>query len=308
MQEPILLQPEEKEFKTFYKRSLLLIKWRPRLKKIGIALLIIIDLLLVGKTVYSFLDYGAINYFKERAMIGSIVDGLDHFHLISKARAATSLKASTVQVFALDDERTDFYAELSNPNEDWEASFSYYFSYGDSVSDTMDGFILPSENAKPLTALAVKTGNAPKTASLTVTDLVWTRVNHHAISDYPSWAADRLTFEFADVSYDSKVEIDGATIGRSTFTVKDTGAYGFWEPQFVIVLYRNDKVVGVTSATAPRLAAGEARTISVNWFGTPPQANATKIFPNIDIFDPTVYMPLRGELQPDVRERIKIKK
>ena len=303
-----MLQPEEKEFKTFYQRSLFLIKWRPRLKKVGIIFLVLVDLLLVGKTVYAFFDYGVVNYFKERAMIGSIIDGLDNFHQISVSRAAVSLKASSVQVFPLDDKRADFYAELTNPNEDWEATFSYYFSYGNTVTATMAGFILPSESAKPLTALAVKTGNVPKTATLTVTDLVWTRVNHHAISDYQNWAADRLAFEFTDVSYDSKVEIDGATIGRVAFTVKDAGAYGFWEPQFMIVLYRNDKVVGVTSALVPRLAAGETRTIFVNWFGTPPQANATKIFPSIDIFDPTVYMPLRGELQPDVRERIKIKK
>lgn len=304
MDEQVFLPSEEKGFTSFYKRSLFLIAWRPRLRKIGIGLLMLVDLLLVGRAAYAFFDYGINDFFAERAMVGSIVDGLDRFHQISLRHAAQSLTASSVSIFALDEERADFYAELSNPNSDWQATFQYYFAYADSSTEPMAGFILPGETQKPLVALAVKTGSIPRAASLTITDMNWVRVNHHAVSDYPSWAEDRLAFSYSDVDYDANVEIEGATIGRSTFTITNTGAFGYWSPLFTIVLYRNEKVVGVTSAALTRFAGGESRALSINWFGNPPQANAVKIVPNIDIFDPAGYMPLRGQVQPDVRERI----
>ena len=303
MGEQNLLQPEEKDFQTFYKRSLFWIKWRPRLKRIGLGALIVFDFLVVGKTVYSFLDYGVIDFFKERAMIGSIIDGLGHLHTISQTDAAVSLKASDVQVFKLGTDRADFYAALSNPNADWQASFTYAFSYGDTATTEYSGFILPGEQAKPLVALAEDVASVPKAATLVITNLVWTRVNHHAISDYPEWQADRLAFVEGDVSYNSSLDFGDTTIGQTQFTISNNGGFGYWDPIFTVVLYRNDKVVGVNTVAIPKFAGGEEKTITVNWLSDAPQANATLIVPNIDIFDPTVYMPIEGEPQPDVRIR-----
>lgn len=301
-----LLQPEEKEFQTFYKRSLLWIKWRPILKRMGIGALIIFDVLTISYATYRFLDYGVISFFNERAMIGSIVQGIDTLHAITQSHAATTLKVSDPLIFPLDDGRADFYAEMTNTSSDWQAVFSYAFSYGSETTTPQNGFILPGEKAKPLTGLAVRVTSVPKSAKLVLSDLVWTRVNHHAITDYASWQDDRLSFPVTSVAYDPAFKIDTATVGRTSFTIKNASSFGYWSPSFTVVLLRNEKVVGVTTTTVPEFASGETQNVIVNWFGTPPQSNATLILPNIDIFDPSVYMPLQGQLVPDVRERIKV--
>ena len=301
---PTFVNQEEKEFTSFYKRSLFWIKIRPIAKRVGIAALIVFDVVMLSVATYRFIDYAVFDFFKDRAMIGSIVEGVSHFHAVSEARAAAGLKSSDAEVFTLDDGRADFYAELTNPNLDWEASFSYSFTYGETTTPEIKGFILPGEKAKPLAALAIKTGSTPTSAKLSISNLVWTRVNHHAIQNYATWASDRLNFEFTDLAFERNIEVSGTTIGRTSFTGTNASAFSFWSPTFTIVLMRNQKVVGVTATTLNEFAAGETRSVEVNWFGDVPQANETLIVPNIDIFDPAVYMPLHGEAQPDVRERI----
>lgn len=305
MSEQNLLAPAEKEFQTFYKRSLFWIEHRTVIKRLGLTLFFLLDLFFVGWTIYAFLDFGVFNYFQERAMVGSIVDGVAHFHTVSQAHAASGLKTGPVQLFTVDATRSDFYVELTNPNLDWQATFDYHFTYGSESTPSQKGFILPGEVGKPLVALAVNVSPAPSSATLSVSQLIWTRVNHHAIADYPLWQSERSDFILSDVVFDPSVTLGTATIGRTSFTVTNASAYGFWNPTFTIVLYRNDHPVGVTTVAVPSLKGGESRQVAVNWFGTVPQANATLILPNIDLFDPTLYMPLRGELVPDVRERVK---
>ena len=305
MSEENLLGVEEKEFHTFYKRSLFWIGHRTTIKRLALAFFFLVDLSMISYTAYAFLDFGVFHYFQERAIIGSITNGVAHFHTVSKAHAASGLKTGPVQTFVVDATRSDFYVELSNPNLDWQATFDYAFVSAGVSTPSQRGFILPGEVAKPLVQLALDTASAPHSPSLQVTNVVWTRVNHHAIGDYASWQSDRLNFVTTDVTFNRSVTVGTATLGRTTFTVSNHSAYGFWDPTLTIVLYRNDNPVGVTTVTAPSLAGGESREISVNWFGTVPEANATLIVPNIDLFDASVYLPLHGELVPDVRERVR---
>ncbi len=308
MEEQNLLAPEEKQFATFYKRSVFWINHRRTIRGIALGIFLCVDLLLLGSSAYAFFDFGINDYFTERAMVGGIVEGVGHFHTVSRPRAAASLTVAGTDVFGIDATRADFYAELTNPNVDWEASFDYAFTYGEGTTDVQKGFILPSELRKPIVALGVTVGTVPRSATLQISNIVWTRVNHHAIGDYAAWQGERLNFVTSDVSFDRSVTLGTSTIGRTQFTVQNASAYGFWDPLFTVVLYRNDHPVGVTTVSTPSLAGGESREITVNWFGTVPQANATLIVPNMDIFDPTIYMPLHGELVPDVRERVKSKR
>lgn len=287
-----------------YTRGQRWITLRPILRRVGIGCLIAFDVLTILFYAWSYVDYGIIDYFKERAMIGSIAEGTDDLRAVSVARAATALQVSSVDIFSLGDGRVDFLAYLANPNEDWYVQFTYSFTYGSATTDTRVGFLLPGESRKPITELAVDVETIPSRATLTIGDLEWVRLNHHAITDYTAWQTDRLRFTYTDVTYDRAVPIDTTTVGRSTFNIKNTSPYGYYDARFHLILLRNEKPVGVTRFSLANFEPGESRTLSISWFGEAPQANETLIVPDIDIFDPASYMPIRGETQPDVRERI----
>ena len=302
------IDQEQKEFERFYKTSLLWIKLRPILKRVSIGLFLVTDTLLLLFFVWSFLDFGVWDFYTDRAQVGAIVEGSTDLHEISEERAATGITAGEVGVLAHTDDRADFYAIVSNPNTDWYVSFEYAFSYSGGETEAVQGFLLPGEEEKTLVALGVPVEGTVRTAEIVLSNVEWARVNYHAIADYTTWQADRLDFEYEEVGYEREVElVNGTTIARSTFTIVNKGAYAFWEPSFVVVLRRNSNVVGVTSVVIPRLDAGESREIAVNWFGISPSANETEIEPTIDIFDPSVFMPLEGEAMEDVRERVKVR-
>ncbi len=305
---PTFVNQEEKAFHRFYQWSLLWLKVKPTAKRLAIAALIIFDVVTIGSSVFSFVTYGVADSFSERSMIGAIVDTKNYLHSVTMSVAAKPLKVSDPLVFSLGDDRVDFYVELTNPNADWVASFQYAFTYGETTTPETRGFILPNEEAKPFTNLAIHTTSVPKSAVLVITNLTWTRINRHAIDDFSAWQAERMNVGFSNITFDANLQIDATRVGQTTFTATNLSAYGYWAPSFTVVLLRNGKVVGVNKTTIPEFTAGEARDVVVNWFGTVPQANETRIVPDVDILDPSVYMPFHGEPVPDVRERVSTKR
>lgn len=298
---------EQKEFEQFYKTSMLWIKVRPTVKRLGLGFFLLTDTILLLVFVWTFLDFGVWDFFTDRAQIAAILEGSTDLHAVSEDRAATGITAGEVGVFALTDDRADFYAVVSNPNADWYVQFDYAFTYDGGETESEHGFLLPGEEEKTLVTLGVPVAGSVRSADVRVTNVEWVRVNHHAIEEYTAWQADRLDFVFDAVDYEREVELNGTKIARSTFTVTNASAYAYWEPSFTIVLRRNTNIVGVTSVMVPHLDAGETREIAVNWFGISPSANATEIEPVIDIFDPSVFMPLEGEVMEDVRERVRVR-
>lgn len=300
---PNFVDQEQKAFERFYKTSLIWIKVRPTLKRLGVFLFLFTDTALILFFAWSFLNFGVFDYFAERALVGSIIEGSGDLHLISEMRGAKGIQEQETGVFGLTDNRADFYSVVSNPNDDWFVRFSYHFNYSGGETEPQTGFLLPGETEKTVTTLGVPVATIPRTAQIELDDIQWTRVDGHEIADYPTWAGDRLDFVFENVGYHRDLDLNGTAIARSTFTLTNNTAFGYWEPLFVIVLRRNNSIVGVTTTTTPRLQAGESRQVNVNWFGTTPSANATEIEPLIDLFDGSIYMPPSGVFQDDVRER-----
>lgn len=297
------IDPEQKEFNRFYKWSSRWVKVKPLLKRIGIGVLIIFDIFAISYFVYKFTDFGIFDYFKDQEIVASILDNGD-LHNLSEQNAAESLVADDVSVFASTNNQFDFYSEISNPNDDWYATFDYIFSYSGGTTEILSGFILPSESSKPLYALAHDADDAPSNASITLSNVEWYRVNAKQISDYTDWEEGRLDFELVDPTYDRTVELGEETVGRSTVTLVNKTAYGYWEPIFAMVLLRNETPVAINVVTAPEFESNSTREISLNWFDPIPQANTLRVVPIIDIFDPSVYMLLRGSAESDLRDAL----
>jgi hypothetical protein len=298
------LQEEEKASKSFYQRAVWWIEHRGPLKRIGTALLAVFDATFLAFSAFGLLDAFVLSVDREdRAVAEMVAFGQVDLRQFSLAHAAKPLSVSETQILALSDQRYDFSSTLSNPNKEWYAEFRYAFMVGDQETDEASSFILPSEE-KPIVSLAFALESKPARARLEIRHLAWHRVDAHAILDYDRWKEDRLGWEISDVVFSRDLQIDGEEIGRMSFSAVNRTAFSYWEPVFTLRLMRGNSVVGVSRTTMDRFESGDARDVTVHWFGAIPAVTRVEVIPEVNLFNSEEYMPLKGENARDIRERV----
>ncbi len=304
MNEGGLLLQEEKEFKRFYTLSLWWVTHRAMLRRIGFVLFIVFDSLLLLFGGWHLMDAFAISYGAEQnAVMRMVALGQSDLHAYTLANAADNLEAGDGRVISIGNSRYDLYTTLLNPNDDWWAEFTYSFSLGDEQTDLQEGFILPMEE-KSVAELAVESASPVQSASLIIENVRWHRVDHHAISEYETWASDRLNFLISASSFEKETRFDGETYGRTTFTIENDTAYSYYDVGLFVLLLRGSSVVGVNRTTLSSLESGVEAEVTVNWFGTLPSVSQVQVIPELNIFDVEVYKPLQGESTRDTRTRV----
>lgn len=296
----------EKEYKKQYRLSSWWIEHRDGLKKLGLILFACVDGIFLLVAGWAFIDAYAVSYTDEqRAVLELAAYGQSDLRAYSVATAAEVLDIGSATAVVSTAGKYDLYATVTNPNDDWWAEFTYAFSSSVGETDSGTGFILPGEE-KPFVAYAVESAAAPRSASLTISDVVWHRVDHHVTGDLDQWMTDRLNFTVENAIFE-RVDLDGETIGRVTFTVTNDSAYSYYEPAFTVTLLRGSSVVGVTGTTLTDLDAGEQQEVAINWFGTMPNASKAEVAVSVNPFDISSYKPLEGETTEDTRTRVQLR-
>ena len=299
-----LLEKEDHREDIHYRRSLWWVTHRELVKAVGYILFVTLDVMLICVGVWSLTNAFLISYDQDQAQVAAMVSSQGQADLNAQtvANAAKPLLPGTVQIFADENNTVDVYAPLSNPNADWWAEFDYVFSTGSDATDQLHGFILPGQQNKPILALAATHLSGAVTASLTLQNVVWHRVDNHVTGDYATWAAPRLMFTITNASFNTTVPFAGKTIGQSTFTIDNAGSFSYYNPVFDVLLMRGSTVVGVSRTTLESIDAGASQHVSISWFGALPAVGGVDVEPDINIFDPSVYKPLTGGTSIDARE------
>lgn len=278
------LLEEEKEFKRFYKFSLWWVEHRELLRKIGYGIFISFDSAILLFVLWTMFDSFVVSYGSEtRAVAEMVAYGQPDLRSYTIAESAVAISQDDVRVFPIGNSRYDFYAEIVNPNKDWWVEFKYQFLFDAGETTPETGFMLPGQE-KPLISLAVTSQTSVQTASLQISDIKWHRIDHHTISDYPTWKEDRLRFEIKDAVFSKEA--------GTTFTVLNDTAFSYFDPVFYVVLKRGAAVVGVSRATVASINAGESQEVSLQWFGTLPSVSSVEVIPDINIFDLDSYKQL----------------
>ncbi|TAL50470.1 hypothetical protein EPN81_02690 [Patescibacteria group bacterium] len=304
MNEGGLLLQEEKEFKRFYKVSLWWVTYRAALRRIGFALFIAFDALLLLFGGWHLLDAFAISYGAEQYTVWQMVGlGQTDLHVYTLENAASDLEAGDGRVISIGDGRYDLYTTLVNSNDEWWAEFTYAFLIDGQQTESRAGFILPTQE-KPVAELAVESVSPIQSANLVIENVRWHRVDRRYIPDYPTWASDRLNFLISASSFEQETRFDGETFGRTTFTIENDTAYSYYDVGLFVLLLRGNSVVGVNRTTLSSLESGVEAEVTVNWFGTLPSVSQVQIIPELNIFDLEVYKPLQGESTRDTRTRV----
>jgi hypothetical protein len=296
-EQPTFLHQELQQIEKDYRTKVQIVTARPVLSQAFFFAWMVFDALLltifVGYSAY-YLVSGA---FDERRQVSAIINNLETLHDAAASRAAVSLVTGEVLVFSPTSGYEDFYTEIRNPNQDWTAAFTYSFKTSSGESRKQKGFVMPGER-KPLLALhEALTGNR---ADLLVEEITWIRVDHHVIPDITEWLERHNDFQITDNTYVTNLEINKQKVARSSFTITNQSPYGYYEAPFLVFLLRGDTVVGVNQVVLNTFNAGEARQVDVNWFGAFPTAAEIQVVPNIDYFDADAYLPIGGEVPPDI--------
>jgi hypothetical protein len=262
------------------------------LKKILIVFLIILNLVF-----WSYGIYGSVNYFFiERVQFDQMLKELSHnivnYSAFRAKNQPQSFKILSSNILPSGKEKYDLTAKVSNPNQNWRAEFDYKFIFDGGETVSRKGFILPGEE-KFLFGLAVESKRKPSQVNLDLQNIKWQRLDPHQIPDYASWSKERLNFEITDVKFLPAVIKDESPISKVTFSVTNRTAYNFWNVGFYILLYRGTSLAGANYITLEQCISGEKRDVEVSWFEVMPTVTKVQILPEVNIFDPAIYMPVR---------------
>lgn len=200
--------------------------------------------------------------------------------------AATPLAPQVIQTYTFNtsNNRYDLAAVVKNLNTNRYARFGYRFVGEGFATPVFRGVLIPGQETV-LTALGQELSARPRGAQLEFSDFVWTRISKHDVPDPASYVAERIAFAVADASY-----VLGPP-ARSSFAITNNTAYSYWQVVAVVLLKRGSTVVGVNTVTIPQFRSGESRSIELTWFDTVSTASGVEVRLQVDIFDPTSFMP-----------------
>jgi hypothetical protein len=263
---------------------------RERMRSIIRWTLIILNIIFWAFVLWSLLDAYIISYPRE-ARIPRII--AENQLAISGLQATTpqALLPSDVTVFEISGNRKDFLVQLSNSNETWWASFDYRFRIGDLMTEPRKSYILP-KSQRYLTELGSSIETTSRNAQLVIENIEWHRVDPNAVNkDYAAFAANRLQFDFSDITYRRDLTIGTQIVGQTSSTFSNPSPYGYWNVDLTVILYRGTTPAGVTTIGKQQVGAGSSQPLIVNWFDNLSGITRTEISADVNILDPEAYFP-----------------
>jgi len=244
-----------------------------------------------GYAAAGLIDAYAISYPRESRIVRQVAMNQQLLVALS-SDAPKDVSPSDVAVFATTDNRYDMMVEITNPNPQWWVEFNYHFNLSGEDTPARSGYILPGS-----TQVLTELGYAPKTrggssATLVVDNIRWHRIDPKFVgASYPDFAANRLNISFDDMKYDTDITVGTKRVGQSSFTLNNHSSYGFWSLDLIVRLYRGDSIIAINKITVTDVNPGEKRPIQMLWFDNLPSVSKTEIIPQVDLLDPSAYLP-----------------
>lgn len=283
-----------------YRRDIAITTARPRIVQLGLLAWLLFDVALLVFFFYSVLLYLVSGSFSDQRLLGTLDNNIASLHESAAARVADPLLVGDARVLTRETGSYDVYAVLENPNAEWYATFTYAFS--DSVSAApVASAIMPGEE-KYLLALNVASATKPSGVTVTVDDVVWHRVDRHAVANTAEFLVEHANFTVSESTYDDSLAFDSTKVGVSTFTITNNTPYGYYSPSFVVLLKNNGAVVAINQISVAQFTAGSTREVSVRWFGDVPGTGSVEVIPAINYFDESEYADPEGEVGSDIRD------
>lgn len=182
----------------------------------------------------------------------------------------------------------DFVAKVNNPNDKWVASeVVFQLMSGEEIIAEKTSFVFPNEEKYIEMFGQEIVGSTP---GLKIAKVVWRR---HL--EFENFSLPRLKFEISDIEFKSSREsgIRGELpVSILNFKMANNSGYNYWTVGVHMVLLSGSKMVGANYLALEQFRSEETREIEMRWYEPLPSNVQIEILPEVNILDPTTYMPV----------------
>lgn len=299
-EEPTKLSGEYRAVDAEYRRKVAVINARPKLETGAFVFWGALDAAMLLIFVVGVLVYIVSGSFNDARISASILDNVNASHAGVVRAAPEGLALQDAKSASVTAGKYDLFAAVDNPNDEWYATFDYQFVFDGGESGVVSGFVNPGDK-RLLSDINVSLDRRPTGLRVVTTNIVWSRVDRHAIPNTDDFLAERIGITLDEATYTKDLTVGAEQVARSTLTFTNQTAYAYWNPEFLVKLMRGSSVVSLSKVAVPELQSGEKRTVEVRWFGEVPPSGTIAVEPQIFYFDESVYMQPGDEPGQDVR-------
>lgn len=260
---------------------------KEKVRKAAIAVFIVIDAALMLFALWGVIDWLVLSGVNEDRAMQALASS--NYGRFGGAGAVEEIKLDSPIVFSAPGDKYDVVDAITNPNPGYWVELSYAFAAGADTTPQRTAVILPGET-RYLHELGAKLPGAPGGVRLVVAKRLFHRVDAHQIPDVQKWMSDRLSMPVSGQQFTPAEP--GSTVPTSIthFVISNATAYGYYDVSLLVMAYRGDALVGVNSVRLSRFKPGESRPVDLYWYQNLPQVTNVVVQPDINLFDPGVYM------------------
>jgi hypothetical protein len=254
---------------------------RVRLRRLGVLLLMIFDILIVllGVT-------GWIMYFGSQAEFNKMLSKMGNQPLIFKQDKPRPLVIKEISALSEGADKYDLIALVKNVNTQWYIkNINYQFVVDGETVDSGSTFVLAGQE-KVISKFGISLSQQPISVALTFeeNDVTWSRaktdIEMGAI--LPNFAIDNVVWM---PIVDQKL----APFSRLTAQITNKSVYNFWSVGFyALVLDAGGSIVGASYTTWDNAFEGEQHQLIISWDGVINRGRDVKIYPDVDVTDPSL--------------------
>ncbi len=265
---------------------------RLTLRTLGYGALIGWCVLTWGYGLWTLFDAYALSYPKEQRFIARMATTAITEEA-QRLSAPTPLEPGAAYALPLDGNRQQLFAPANNPNPLWWATIRYRFRDGNTETPLRSATLLPNES-RTLTELGWE-GPSLRAPSLSIESVEWKRIDPALTGgDYAAFKARHANLVADRPTYTSNLELEGKTLGQSTFTLRNPSGFSYRNVELLTFLRRGGEIVGINRLALPSIAAGASQTVALVWPEHPQNVSSVEVRPFVSILDPETFRPLPG--------------
>jgi len=260
-------------------------------------LLIIISVITWSLFFWTFGSYVITGMNEDKKLSNELsIDNFGNLHNIVLSQSPQPFQYQKMDILKVDNKKYDFIIKVKNPNKKHGAEFVYYVIVNGKKYGNKKGFILPDET-KYLLILGNEFVREPNNAKFFTDQISWTRINGHNFPNWEQFKNDRLKINIDNIDFTpAKATTISEKIKLNTlsFSALNNTAYNFKSINFVIILLKGSKIVGVNEYALNNFLSGKTDIVNITWIGRISKPSDIIINPEINIMDRDIYIKYDG--------------
>jgi hypothetical protein len=257
---------------------------RELVHKAGYGFFIAVDVILLLVGIWGFTDWLALGGVKEEQAIRQMT-GQNYGRFAGVGLREVQVGAPFVLPGGVG--KIDIMAPIENPNDAFWAEIGYRFIVGGIEQPELETFVLPGQ-AKYLTHLGAP-AESGSGVELKIESRRWHRAGTLGADDMQSLYDTRLDLRAENPVFVAADPLATTPVSSAKFTLANHTAFGYYDVDLLVLLYRGDAIVGVSKIRVARIEAGEDREMELFWYQILPQVSRVEVVPDINIYDESVY-------------------